>query len=86
MRALFLTLLLTSCVTSKVQPVEDSKAIKIAKLEQSITRLSYLIDDNMCHIQYGVCLGEKRKTDKECRDTKQQCIINVYNLWKKLLE
>lgn len=84
MRYLFL-FLLVSCTTNKPFTV-DHNAVEIAKLKQTDVRLSYLLEDNMCHIQYGVCLGEKKKTEKQCFATKEQCVINVYEQWKKLLE
>jgi hypothetical protein len=79
-------LLLASCTTTNKPFTVDHNVVEIAKLKQTDIRLSYLIEDNMCHIQYGVCLGEKKKTDKQCAATKEQCIVNVYEQWKKLLE
>jgi hypothetical protein len=86
MRVLLLALLLTGCMTTlKVTETSPVDTTETDKLKNSITRLSYLIDNDMCFTQYAVCLGEKKRERDACFKTHEQCVVNVYNTWKELL-
>ena len=86
MRILLLAFLMTGCMTTlKIAEQAPADTTETDNLKKSISRLSYLIDNDMCFTTYAVCLGEKKRDKEACFKTHEQCVVNVYNTWKELL-
>lgn len=89
MKLLILSLLLASCATPKKSIDVQAEEIKVGlaekqinALREDIRRLDYYIDHERCFTVYAICLGEKKKPQKECWAQHEACVIRVYKQWK----
>lgn len=92
MKLLILALLLVSCSHSEKKPLSEAQDISptVAKdkpseyevLKEEIRRLDYYINHERCFTVYSICLGEKKKAQKECWAAHEACVIRVYKQWK----
>lgn len=88
MKLLILALLLVSCAHK--QPIDEyaqDTKIDLAEnqvnlLREEIRRLDYYINHERCFTVYSICLGEKKKVQKECWAAHEACVIRVYKQWK----
>lgn len=84
MRVILLAFALSGCMHTRSIVMQDKAAID--KLNQDVIRLSYMIAHDSCDSMYGICLGEEKKSKKDCSAAHQQCIVNVYETWRDLLK
>jgi hypothetical protein len=84
MRIILLALALSGCMHTRTLVVEDKTVTD--KLQQDVIRLSYMIAHDSCDSIYGICLGEGKKSKKDCSEAHEKCVVNVYNEWKDLIK
>lgn len=79
---LLLALFITGCTHTNTVHVVDTTVTDA--LKQDVARLSYMIANDFCFATYGVCLGKGER--KDCFETHEKCVVNVYNTWKDLIK
>lgn len=84
MRVLILSFLLVGCVHTRTKVVEDK--VEAAALRKEFSRLSYIVQNDMCFTMYGICLAKKEEDKKVCFSKHEKCVVDTYSQWRKLIE
>jgi hypothetical protein len=89
-KLLLTTFLLASCATGGQKPLEPVKQVQSSNVESrlndidsNILKLEYYIAHDKCFTSYAVCMVDKKKN---CWSQHEQCVIAVYNQYKKFLK
>ncbi len=76
-----LLLTLVGCATAPKKRESDPE-MTMEDVRRKLNQHDYFIDHDKCFISYAVCLGEKKKTDKQCWTTHENCVVSIYRQYK----